>query len=126
MQDYITIDSYKFRVLKSNATPIVSKNRKYSVTLSGKLDYQIAPLVRSWSYDLLIERGNADYASIGELRTLYEASDPDSNYFTLVDQDSHTREVVFVGDLRERNLAPYIEHDDCTYIVATIQLRSTT
>jgi len=126
MQDYITIEGYKFRVLKSNATPVTSKNRKYSVTLSGKLDYQIAPLTYSWSYDLLIQKGNADYASLDELRTLYKTHDPDSNYFTLVDQDSDTHEVIFFGDMRERNLSPYIEHDDCTYIVVTIQLRRTT
>ena len=125
MINYIQLASHKYRVLADAATPDIVKSNAYDITLTGKIDYQVAPLLYRWSYMLLIEIGDALHGTVAELRALYDEGDPDQNAITLIDQfeDSHT--VVFVGDMPETNLNPFIL-DDCAYVIVPITLERTT
>lgn len=125
MIEYIELGGYRFRVLAESATPEVVKSSAYAITMTGKIDYQVAPLLYRWRYGILIEVGDALHGTIEQLRSLYDEGDPDANKVTLKDQFENTHEVVFVGDIAETNLSPYIL-DDCAYIVVPVTLERTT
>lgn len=125
MIDYITLGGYRYRVLQESATPEIIKSGQYEVTLTGNLDYQIAPLLYRWSLALLVEQGDAQHGTLQQLRGLYDEGDPSLNKITFIDQLGGSHEVVFSGGIQEKNLSPYIL-DDCAYIVVPIVLERTT
>jgi len=120
-------NQYYFRVLFPDGgyRPLWHKIQNMQLTVTGKVDMQVGPVLRQWTYSLMVsdsETGN--YGDMSDLRTLYQLNDPDgtpSNLLTLTDHYGNTHDVYLMGDMIEEPMSPKIE-GSCAWFRVTIRL----
>ena len=131
MNTYIKITSStidkKFHTLYDGSAAEYTKPREYQVTVTGKIAYQVAPVLRRWYYNLLLYGSDegSDYATIDDLQALYDLGKPDERVLTLTDHRGATSQVVMVGNLNEKNLSPSLT-TGCAYFEVPVTLEQTT
>jgi len=131
MNTYIKLTSAsidkKFHTLHSDSALELSKPREYWVTVTGKIGYQVAPVLRRWHYNLLLYGSDegSDYGTIDDLQALFDLGKPDERVLTLTDHWNNTYQVVMVGNLNEKNLSPSLDND-CAYFQVPVTLEQTT
>jgi len=99
--------SKKFIVLHAGYVPGLEKVGVRRLTVTGKVDNQVGPVLRRWRYTLLVHASSppAGYGTLAELKTLFELNDPyetPSNVITLTDFDEANYSVYLTGLLGER------------------------
>jgi len=133
---YITItdsssNAYRFRVARDGYAPTWSKTGQVQVTVTGKVDYQVGPVLRSWQLDLLVagssDPAGSDYGDMADLRTFYQLNDPDgtpTNVLTLTDHYGNTHSVYMIEDMIERPITPHID-GACSWFRVTVSFTKT-
>ena len=131
MNTYIKLTSAsidkKFHTLYDGSAAERSKPREYQVTVTGKISYQVAPILRRWHYNLLLYGSDegSDYAIIDDLQDLFDLGKPSERVLTLTDHWNNTYQVVMVGSLNEKNLSPSLT-TGCAYFQVPVTLEQTT
>ncbi|MCP4537703.1 MAG: hypothetical protein GY832_11195 [Chloroflexi bacterium] len=128
----------KFRVLSAGYSPVRSKIGARRVTVTGKWDNQVGPILRSWKYVLLVfaadptdpagtDLDTEGYGTLAHIKTFFDYQDPvndPTNVITYTDYDSVAHPVYLVGQLSEQNLSPQII-GGCTVFQVPIEMQRT-
>jgi len=136
MADYITLInsdsslSKKFNVLHSGYAPGREKVGARRLSVTGKVDNQVGPVLRRWRYVLLVHESSppAGYGTLANLKTFFNLNDPwetPSNEITLVDFDDANYLVYMTGILAERPISFAIS-GECAQFEVEINLEETT
>lgn len=135
MADYIVLAnsdtslSVRFLVLHSGYMPGLEKVGARRLSVTGKVDNQVGPVLRRWRYVLLVHAASppANYGTLANLKTLFELNDPwetPSNVITLTDFDEVAYSVYLTGMLGERPVS-YAISGDSAYFEVEINMEET-
>lgn len=136
MFDYIILAnsnaslSKKFIVLHAGYAPALEKVGARRLTVTGKVDNQVGPVLRRWRYILLVHASSppTGYGTLANLKTLFELNDPwetPSNVITLTDFDEANYSVYLTGMLGERPVS-YAISGTSVYFEVEINMEKTT
>ena len=136
MFDYIILAnsnaslSKKFKVLHAGYVPVLEKVGARRLTVTGKVDSQVGPVLRRWRYALLVHASSppTGYGTLANLKTLFELNDPwetPSNVITLTDFDETTHSVYIAGMFGEKPISYAISGTSARFEVE-IMLEKTT
>lgn len=122
--------SKKFGVLQSGYEPRREKIGTHRVTVTGKIDNQVGPVIRQWVYTMRVYASNppTGYGTLGDLKTLFDLNDPQatpSNVITLTDFDD-TNHSVYMMDMLSEKPVTWAIAGDSARLEVTIVLRETT
>ena len=130
MNTYITLTnssstlSKRFRVLSAGYKPLREKIGTRRITLTGKVDNQVGPVMRHWHYALRVyeadptdptksDSDTTGYGTLAHLKTFFSYNEPNgtpSNVISFTEHDGTTQHSIYLmGSLGEANLAPKIE-----------------
>jgi hypothetical protein len=120
----------RFRVLADGYRPQLEKTGVRRTTVTGKLDNQVGPILRSWQLVIRVydtDPAGSDYGTLANLKTFFGYNDPSgtpSNVITFTDFDESEYEVYLLGKLSEQNLTPIIE-GSCAMFHVPVELMET-
>jgi hypothetical protein len=107
--------SKNFRVIQGGYAPELRKTGTQRLTVTGKLDNQIGPILRRWRYVVRVYHTDpvgGDWGTLADLKAFFSHNDPGgtpSNVITLTDFDTEDYDVYLVGRLTEQPKSPYID-----------------
>ena len=127
IQKYITLANSnaslvkKFRVLHEGYAPAREKMGARRVTVTGVIDNQVGPVMRSWQMTLKVyetdptdpnkaDAANAGYGLISHLRTLFGLNDPGAvptNVITFTEHDDTQSHSVYISGIMKSRLLTY-------------------
>lgn len=113
MADYIVLTnsnaslSRRFKVLHGGYTPGLEKVGTRQISVTGKVDNQVGPVLRRWRYVLLVHETSppTNYGTLANLKTFFNLNDPQAtpnNTIVLTDFDEANYSVYLIGALAER------------------------
>lgn len=134
--DYITLAnsnaslSKRFYVLHAGYAPAREKVGARRLSVTGRVDNQVGPVLRRWRYVLLVHAGDPPlhYGVLSEIKTLFSYNDPwatPSNVITLTDFDETAHSVYLTGILSERPIS-YAVAGDSAYFEVEINMEECT
>lgn len=130
----------KFRVLLEGYTPSREKMGVRRVTVTGKVDNQVGPVLRTWQFTLKVyetdptdpakgDAANAGYGLISHLRTLFSLNVPGatpSNVITFTEHnDALSHSVYIVGALKEKILTPSLTGTSSIFHIPVTLIKTT-
>ena len=114
----------RFRVLFEGYKPIKEKVGARRITVTGKVDNQVGPVLNRWEYIIkayaVTDPNGTDYGLLSDLETFFDYNDPDgtpSNEITLTDHFGNTHTVYMIGVLQPRLQTPVLDDDETHYHV---------
>jgi hypothetical protein len=122
--------SKRFKVLVAGYAPAREKVGARRLTVTGKVDNQVGPVLRRWRYVLLVHESSppANYGTLANLKTLFELNDPwetPSNVIAFTDFDEVSHSVYITGMLAESPVSYAISGTSARFEVE-INLEKTT
>ena len=127
VQKYITLANSnaslvkKFRVLHEGYAPSREKVGARRVTVTGKIDNQVGPVMRSWQFTLKAyetdptdpakaDADNAGYGLVSHLRTFFGYNSPGgapTNVITFTEHDDTQSHSVYISGIMKSKLLTY-------------------
>lgn len=115
--------SKRFRVVGDGYRPVAEKLGQRRVTVTGRLDNQVGPIVHSWRHILKVyaeDPDGSEYGTLDDLKTFfsYKPGETPSDVITFTEHDgTTTHEVYLLGSLSERNLTTYLDGPHACFLV---------
>jgi len=136
MADYITLAnsdaslSKRFVVLHFGYVPEMEKVGVRRLSVTGKVDNQVGPVLRRWNYAFLVHAASppTGYGTLANLKTLFRLNDPwgtPSNVITLTDFDGMGYSVYITDLLAEKPVSYAISGTSARFVVE-IRMQQTT
>lgn len=135
--DPVEDKAYAFKVMFSSYQPVVHRNQKEQFTVTGKLDVQIGPNIRTWQMAVKLfgdDSGNfsissgskvnkttAYWGDLDDLKRLFGYTTPPNNKLAFRDFDGDEYYVYFSGQMSDNTLTPILGDDG--YHRVTIALK---
>lgn len=122
--------SRKFAVLHAGYAPGLEKVGVRRLSVTGKVDNQVGPVLRRWVYTVRTWEASppTDYGTLANLKTLFSLNDPwgtPSNVITLTDFDDVAYSVYLTNVLAEKPDTYAVLGDDARFSVE-IHMQQTT